>query len=237
MEGFPFYVINLDRCPDRWSDMESCYDKTTLHRISAYDGNKLKSYDDIKLMSENIHNVSVYELACSLSHLKAIQMAFENGESGAFFLEDDVINTYKDDWDKSITELIKEKPSKCECLTFFNINFNLTINMLKKSNTYIQYSGSHWSAGCYYLNRRGMGKIYRQYIKNGKIDLTLLKNCERNDIVADHDLIFKKLKTYHVTKPTFIDKCETSNIHSDHLIVHRKNNKLIHDYFSNKKHS
>jgi GR25 family glycosyltransferase involved in LPS biosynthesis len=236
MEGFPFYIINLDRCPDRWLDMESHYDKTTLHRISAYDGNKLKSYDDIILPTFSSH-ITAYELACSLSHLNAIKTAYENNEREAFFLEDDVINTYKDDWDKSIKELVNEKPSNCECLTFFNINFNLTKIMISLSNTYTPYNGSHWSAGCYYLNRRGMRKIYRRYIKKGKIDLTLLKNGERNDIVADHDLIFKQVETYHITKPTFIDKCETSTIHSQHLIVHRKNNEMIHEYFLEKKHS
>jgi GR25 family glycosyltransferase involved in LPS biosynthesis len=216
--------------------MESCYDKTTLHRISAYDGNKLKTYDDI-IIPTYTNDISVYELACSLSHLKAIKTAFENGESGAFFLEDDVINTYKDDWDKSIKELVNEKPDDCECLTFFNINFNITINMLKLPHTYAPYNSSHWSAGCYYLNRKGMRKIYRRYIKRRKIDLTLLENKGKREIIADHNLIFKQVETYHVTKPTFIDKCETSDIHSHHLIVHRKNNKLIHDYFSNKKHS
>lgn len=227
MEGYNFYVINLDRCKDRWDTMLKTY-SDTLIRVNAFDGNKLKEYDDI-VFPNNIRDVSTSELACSFSHIKAIKTAYENGDKEAFFLEDDIVNTYKDYWKKCLREYVDSKPIKCECLTFFNISPEFTDVMLGKENIYLKYNEAHWSAGCYYLTRSAMKKIYNLYVINGKIDFSKLQH--RFDILADHNLFFTKLNTYHVLEPTFIDICKTSTIHSDHLWFHKNNNEKIKEYF------
>jgi len=227
MDGYNFYIINLDRCEERWTEMKKCY-KDTFIRVSAFDAHKLKEYDDI-VFPNKIINLSQYELACSFSHLKAIKTAYENGDEEAFFIEDDILNTYKDYWKKCLREYVDSKPVDCECLTFFNCNPYLTDDMLKQKEVYLNHCLRHWSAGCYYITRTGMEKIYNLYIKNGKIDLSCLS--DKLDIIADHRLIYTKLKTYNISEPTFIDMCKTSTIHPEHLIIHEKNNKRVKNYF------
>ena len=62
---FKKYYINLDRSTKRKLFMQENYDNIT--RISAYDGKKLDTYDDIILPKNSQENK--YQLGASLSHI------------------------------------------------------------------------------------------------------------------------------------------------------------------------
>ena len=97
------YYINLNRSLNRKKYMEETYNN--INRIEAYDGNDLNQYKDIVLPTKT--NSSIYELACSFSHIKAIISAYNNNEDEVLIMEDDTRNDYKSKWVKSIEEIIK----------------------------------------------------------------------------------------------------------------------------------
>ena len=84
MSEYDLYVINLDRSTQRLRDFQESFKNYNVKRISAFDGIKLDSYDNIKLpsivkMPIPIYNYSNYKYyyACSLSHIQAIYEAYK----------------------------------------------------------------------------------------------------------------------------------------------------------------
>ena len=79
------YYINLDFSIKRKEFMEKNYEN--IIRIEAYNGKNLKKYNDIILPKECEQTNN--ELACSLSHIKAIITAYNNNDNEALIFEDD----------------------------------------------------------------------------------------------------------------------------------------------------
>ena len=192
------YYINLDRSVERKQFMKNSYNNIT--RISAYDGKQLVQYDDIILPKTCEQNN--YQLACSFSHIKAIVHSYTNGDEEALILEDDVSNEYAYKWDKNIETIILNCPIDCECISLFCSKVQSVKKMIAMDNDYCEWDCSKWSTCCYYINRKGMKKIYDLFYKNGKIDLSI-KLC---NYVADDGVIYKNLTTYNYTKPLLINK-------------------------------
>lgn len=224
------YYINLDRSKNRRNFMDSRYNNSI--RISGYDGDLLNTYTDIKLPS--ICNEDKYQLGCSLSHLKAIFQAYKNGDDSAIILEDDIDNKYKKKWTKSLDEIIKNAPIDAECVKLFNNNINVVNNFLKLKEDYCPWNRYHWSTGCYYINRKGMEKLYNMFYKNNIIDIS--QNLI--NYVADYGIIYNNLVTYNYTKPLFCIKKYKSLIQktcintNDFCIL----NHTIKTFFNNLRH-
>tara|TARA_B110000037_G_scaffold178746_1_gene204616 strand:- start:2249 stop:2911 length:663 start_codon:yes stop_codon:yes gene_type:complete len=216
------YYINLDFSIKRKEFMEKNYEN--IIRIEAYNGKNLKKYNDIILPKECEQTNN--ELACSLSHIKAIITAYNNNDNEALIFEDDTSNEYKNKWKKNIEDIIRDAPKDIECISFFCSNINELRKIIKLKNHYSLYNPSRWSTGCYYINRKGIEKIYNKYYKNNKIDLSLkLKHYS-----ADKSTIYGQLQTYNYTKPTYINKLFGSIIGNNSL--HEKNARIfISNYF------
>ena len=101
--------------------MYDLYNIKRLITVDAYDGSKLEGYDDI-ILPEDYKNFATREYGCSLSHIKAIKQAFDNGEQEVFIIEDDMHNTYSHLWEKSLKEIIKNRPTYTECMLFYTSN-------------------------------------------------------------------------------------------------------------------
>ena len=218
------YYINLDRCKERKLFMENLYDNIT--RIEGYDGKKLHEYNDIILSNNYVENPG--QIGCSLSHIKAIIHSYKNGDKGALILEDDISNEYLSKWDKSIEEIILNSPEDCECIQLFCNNIKRVKEMIKMKNDYYRWKKGGWGNGCYYINEKGMKKIYDLYYKEGKIDLTI----NIDNYYADDSILYTQVITYHYTKPLFINKLFESTIMKldCHLIIYN----YITNYFKNK---
>lgn len=98
------YIINLERSKDRWGFMEKQFVEKGLafERVDAIDGSKFDEEflkDNLQPMSKTkcveIHCLTPSELACNLSHAKALDL-IANGEDeyGAVF-EDDIYLSHK----------------------------------------------------------------------------------------------------------------------------------------------
>ena len=237
MEGYNFYMINMMHSTHRKKTMQQKYDKNNLICVEAVDGSYLYEYSDVILPSnlEGIKNskysITDNEVACTLSHIKAIKMAYENNENEVFIIEDDTHNTYKSIWNKNLRTIISEKPYDAECIIFFTSSHDLQRKLIATKEDFVKHKKTN-GTGVYYINRSGMKKIYDHYIKDGKIDLSNIGG--RGDLLADGFALYTRMNSYHYSKPTFIDECKTSTIHQRHITRHEINNNIILDYFMKK---
>jgi GR25 family glycosyltransferase involved in LPS biosynthesis len=204
-----------------------CSPKYDLTRIDAYDGKDLKKYDDIILPLK--HSQSNYELACSLSHIKAIITAYLNNEDGIFIMEDDVSNEYSNKWTKKIEDIVLNCPYENDCIIFMCSNQESLKKMFIMKNDFCKWSLSNWCTGCYYINRKGMKKIYDLYYKDNKIDFSI----KLINYLADQGALYNNLICYNYTKPTFIFYNIKSTIVEKNNLINNVNNMMI-NYLLNK---
>ena len=177
-----------------------------ITRIEAYDGDKINSYNNIILPKKHLQNR--YELCCSLSHLKTIITAFNNGDMGAIIFEDDIIDIYSNLWEESLENIINNAPSDTECLQLFTGNPKVLKKHIQNNLKYIKWNRKSHGTLCYYINKKGMKKLVNLFYKDNKINLRVkLKNY-----VADDGILYNNLKTYIYTKPLFINYVAKSTI-------------------------
>ena len=179
------YFINLDRSKDRRAHMEKTFKNIT--RIPAFDGDILDNYENIKLPLKCRQNK--YQLACSLSHIKAIIEAYQNNDEGAIISEDDIDNQFKNKWCKNINTIIKDAPDNTECISLFCSSVNRLQYFITLSEDYSPWINHNWSTCCYYINRSGMKKILDMFYKDGIIDLSI----RLLNYVADDGVIYNNI--------------------------------------------
>ncbi len=96
MKSWSSYIINLDRAPERWEHMEKAFTEAGLPhlRVPAIDGNQLAfpcaDFDEKKFRRFHGRDINIYEVACYLSHLKAINLFLESDDEFAMICEDDL---------------------------------------------------------------------------------------------------------------------------------------------------
>lgn len=183
--NIPIYWINLNRSPGRkqyFKEQLNQYNINNHHRIEGIDGKNL----DINHYKNQIENITVYELACTLSHIKAINVASKNNDEYALILEDDCSFEYLKYQKFSIFELIKimnKDYSKWNILQLCTTNKRN--EPLAKSPDYIR-KGYRNCTTAYLINQKGMDKM--KYInKFNTADISIYKACN----------------TYHTLKPYF----------------------------------
>ncbi len=98
LDNVKLYYINLDRSPERRAAIEKQAEEHGIHieRIAAIDGRTLDSatltrYDSKRRKKEYIHDLSINEHACILSHLKAMETFITSDSEFLVILEDDAV--------------------------------------------------------------------------------------------------------------------------------------------------
>lgn len=90
------YIINLDRASERWEHISRTFSEAgiPMTRVSAVDGKQLvlphPDFDEKKFRCFHGRGINIFELACSLSHLKALQVFLESNNEFALICEDDL---------------------------------------------------------------------------------------------------------------------------------------------------
>ena len=234
--NYIIFYINLKKNINRRKIFEKKY--LNIYRIDAINGHKIDSYkenidiSDFKLKEVMLKNKCTPPyLGCSLSHLKAIITAHRNNLNEVIIMEDDIFNTYNEHWKEPIQNIIDNSPKDLECLKLHNMHPVCISENLKNNNKYIRVSTREHlgGAGCYYMNRKGIEKIYNLYFKNNKIHI----HSSFCDGISDGDLIFTKINTYMYKYPLFDHQIKYSTIHSEDLIDHTASLILIDNYYRN----
>ena len=210
------YYINLERSKDRRGEMEKRF--TNLKRVEGVDGMNLHISKEILSRCK----MNVFQIGCLQSHLKAIKTAYDNGDKEALIMEDDICADYLKRWEKSIQQIVDNKPKDAECIQLHCSMKREVIKMLKMNTDYSLWKKCYVrnSTGCYYITRKGMKKII-------KLGLDFIPNTF---YPADH-FIYDKIITYNYTKPLFNLKNRNTSLLG--IINFRNNwdNKLFGKYF------
>ncbi len=181
----PIYFINLNRSVDRYNLIVKLFEENNIvkwKKIEAIDGNNL----DVNLYN-HVENITKYELACTLSHFKAIETAFEDGLDEVLIAEDDCNFDYIQYKKISIKTLVSMK-TDLELLQLA-ICCRIERNKTIVNNTDLLIKGYRDCATCYYINKKGMEKIIKY-----KNDFEILNNSENT---------IYKITISYLTKPYF----------------------------------
>lgn len=106
-------LINLNRAKKRFLQMKTQFEKFGIqyHRIQAIDGKSLiysnKEFNKKKFRACVGKKINTNEIACYLSHYKAIEFFMKSEKEFALIFEDDVV--FNDDLIKIINRLVKIK--------------------------------------------------------------------------------------------------------------------------------
>jgi len=165
--NIPIYYINLKRSVARNEKMIETFNKYNIKnyiRIEAVDGTIL----DLTTILNYNKNITKYEVACSLSHIKAIDKAYNDNCDYAIIMEDDCNFEYLKYKKIPIIDLFNEI-SDCEllqlaiiCRQDHNLNIVKTMDKYKK--------GYRNSTAAYIINKKGMEKIINYYKNNKQIE-------------------------------------------------------------------
>ena len=90
------FVINLESAPERWVHMQQAFGGTPfqVERVTAISGKRLElpipEFNEEGFRAMHGRGVNIYEVACYLSHIKAIKAFLGTSESHALICEDDL---------------------------------------------------------------------------------------------------------------------------------------------------
>lgn len=222
IEDIPILYINLNRAISRKNMMEKILSENNLNyeRIEAIDG-YLNSKNEHK-QNYNFRKLTIGEIGCVLSHIKAIQTAIDKGYEYALIMEDDCCFEYLEYKDKSLKELMKINND----WDIIQLGIICDENILKIiTDKKQELTRSHYyslGAFSYLINRNGMNKIVDYFNKT--------KNIDRAD-----DYVYKLCKTY-ITIPYFSQECTIfkSDVRLDDNLEFQINSKKIwDDYIKN----
>jgi GR25 family glycosyltransferase involved in LPS biosynthesis len=222
------YWINIDSCVDRKEFMEQQFSNHGIQhqRVSADTPDTMKNYSIIRHPESN---EKPEETCCILSHLKALQQGYEDGEEFFCVTEDDV-NIPKLDFDK-IKKYIKDAEyrdnTKVEMLQLYTSGYPYIINMLNNNvskHEYVIKREQCCPATVYYMaTRTGAKKLLDRFkIGDGKYDLSY------SAWAAADNLLYRPINTYIVSYPLTTTNIDYGSIiHTEHLGNHQSANLLI----------
>jgi GR25 family glycosyltransferase involved in LPS biosynthesis len=166
--GLPVLYINMDSSADRQHFMENQLEEFGINgtRISAVNGANIADVRKGKengISFTNNYKTSKGELGCTLSHLKAIQHAYDSGYEISIILEDDACMTLMPLWDVDIPILISQV-NDWDILQLATSRPHRTSNSVRDFDNW-------WGTFAYVINRNGMQNIIDAVYRDGTFHL------------------------------------------------------------------
>ena len=241
------YWINMDRCVDRRRFMESQFFEHSIenYRISAETPETIKAHDyTIIRNADSMDCTTPEEIACILSHLKAIQQGYDDlvvgdeggdDDSDSYFcvLEDD-ITLLNIDFGKILNYINKKKEdvADVEVLQLYTSSHPVVIQLYNEcflkdggcgSNVIVKRTESYPGAVYYLVSRKAARKILDAYVvSKNKYDLSY------SSWTAADNIIYAPVSSYVITYPVAItDIAFGSTLHPEHLPNHENCNNII----------
>lgn len=166
--GFPVLYINMDSSTERRHFMENQFETFEINgkRVSAINGANipdLRKGEENGVRFTNNYDINKKELGCTLSHLKAIKHAYDNGHEMAIILEDDACLSLMPLWDTDIPTLISQV-NNWDVLQLATSRSNRVSDEIRDFDKY-------WGAFAYVITRDGMQNILDATYKEGTFHL------------------------------------------------------------------
>jgi GR25 family glycosyltransferase involved in LPS biosynthesis len=212
--------INLDRSVERRNNMENILKNIKINntRISAIDG---KVLDTSKFKPPHLSN---YEIACLLSHIKAINYLKDIEGEYFLILEDDVSLDNLKYFPINLEDIILDAP-EFDILTLYKTIDIPNLHLIDKlEDLYIDYNKFDimriWGAAAYIITKDAIDRFIKFAFCDKNNNFNISKQLE----VAD-SFIYKHLNTY-IYKYNFFDTTsEVSEIHAHHINIHKLSSK------------
>lgn len=209
--NIPIYYINLDKSKDRRKYMENQSKKYNI-KFNRIDAIKYSDIINIKKGSLYFNNKQIKyynkyikenkkELACTLSHLKAIYTSYINGDNICLILEDDVSFALYPTWKNSLNNIIKDLPEDWKILNLSSYHYGINKLYKNKINKkFVPYYNFSLQTYAYIINRSGMENILYDILSNNTINLGFDISRDGNSLLADKLIYHRSLKTYIFTE-------------------------------------
>lgn len=192
------YYINMDKSVERkqrFLSRMTQFNNYNIIRIQAVTPKDLPNYNiQSNLLCSSL--MKPEEFGCTLSHLKAIETAYNNNDQYALITEDDLIINKNINWEY----LISQSPTDWDIIQLFVFptfqimnnakNEILKDNWLVKTNIYCP------STVCYLISRQGMNKLLTKFVDNKTNSKTIMLNKHDRYCLADN-LIYHNLNRYY----------------------------------------
>jgi len=216
--------INLEESRDRREYMENLLKDVNLPniRINAINGrnNKIDLQSIIKDIPKGNNNLQNEQIACTLSHIKAISsLKYENGD---YFMicEDDIsfdnIKYFPEYHD--LKNIIENAPSDFEVLMIYKTSYDELNELYGDWNEYRNNKNiTFYGTVCYIISKSAVAKFIdiAQYINDGTFIFS------KNAIFDVADVfIYKNLKTY-TYKYNFITSIDQYSMIDSNLTFYR----------------
>lgn len=209
----PVLYINLDRCPERraWMEKQGVQYGFEPIRVTGVDGDK----DPSIIYRNSYDNLTRSEIGCTLSHLRAIHLAYNLELTYALIVEDDASFVTCPYWSRTLTQYVTHAPSDWTILRLFSGG-----SYQEEGEEYLTFSSNEVMSTAYILNRTGMKNILDRCVHGEEYILEPPPFVGRAD---DYIFLVGPLqKMYYINPPLIIpdNRNLRSIIHDDHTPVH-----------------
>ena len=224
------YWINMDKCIDRKEFMDNQFKQKNIDnfRISAETPETIINYNIIR-NDESITTTTPEEISCILSHLKAIEQGYDDGDPYFCVLEDD-LDFANIDFSKIlnyIEEAQNKNNEKVEILQLYTSGHPVVIQLYNehflKNELIIKRAESYPGAVYYLLSREGARKILDKYVlSKNNYDISY------SSWTAADNIIYAAVNSFVLTYPVVVtDIAYGSTLHPEHLPNHEYCNNII----------
>ena len=224
------YWINMDKCIDRKEFMDNQFKQKNIDnfRISAETPETIINYNIIR-NDESITTTTPEEISCILSHLKAIEQGYDDGDPYFCILEDD-LDFANIDFSKIlcyVEEAQNKNNEKVEILQLYTSGHPVVIQLYNehflKNEVIIKRAESYPGAVYYLLSREGARKILDKYVlSKNNYDISY------SSWTAADNIIYAAVNSFVLTYPVVVtDIAYGSTLHPEHLPNHEYCNNII----------
>jgi len=159
----PLFYINLARSPERRQFMTEQFEFYQIKNYTRIEGVDGKNDPSIKYKN-GFTGLSAGQIGCTLSHLRAIKSAYEQGLEAVLIIEDDTSLDYAPHWDRRLSTWLAEAPPGWKVLQLYS-SYDYT--RLRKKTKYHRPRDDAWATVAYVINRAGMESLLAKTWKNG----------------------------------------------------------------------
>ena len=220
----------MDKCIDRKEFMDNQFKQKNIDnfRISAETPDTIINYNIIR-NDESIATTTPEEISCILSHLKAIEQGYDDGDPYFCILEDD-LDFANIDFSKIlcyVEEAQNKNNEKVEILQLYTSGHPVVIQLYNehflKNELIIKRAESYPGAVYYLLSREGARKILDKYVlSKNNYDISY------SSWTAADNIIYAAVNSFVLTYPVVVtDIAYGSTLHPEHLPNHEYCNNII----------